>query len=143
MRKAEEMKGCLLICSLTGELKLISETSACMCVCQCQWSGQKLCVCRHIGARVYMPVVCVRQGKTGRQADRVKQAEREERALLDFGLILFNKGQIFSNGYYCWVTYYLIRISYTLTAGSNSFLFPAEPNFLLEREEKEKELDLC
>ena len=30
MREAEEMKGCLLICSLTGELKLISETSVCL-----------------------------------------------------------------------------------------------------------------
>ena len=70
VREAEEMKGCLLICSLTGELKLISETSVCLCVCRwlsCQemcrgaWlclSAGTLCVCVH-----------VRVGEAGYQAD--------------------------------------------------------------------------
>lgn len=42
--EAEEMKGCLLICSLTGELKLISETSVCRCRV-CRWlSCQEVCM---------------------------------------------------------------------------------------------------
>lgn len=32
MREAEEMKGCLLICTLTGELKLISDKCVCVSV---------------------------------------------------------------------------------------------------------------
>lgn len=41
VEEADEMKGCLLICSLTRELKLISETRLCVCahacICVCQW----------------------------------------------------------------------------------------------------------
>lgn len=43
VEEAEEMKGCLLICSLTRELKLISETCVhvcahvCLRVCVCEW----------------------------------------------------------------------------------------------------------
>lgn len=60
-----------------------------------------VCACVHAGV--------IREGETGRQADRLKQAETEQRTHLDFGQIRFNKGQIFSNGYYCWVTCYLIE----------------------------------
>lgn len=38
----------------------------------------------------------------------IRLIDSEQSTLLDFGQILFNKGQIFSNGHYCWVTYYLI-----------------------------------
>jgi len=44
VRGSEEMKSCLLICSLTGELELISEKL----VCRCHWlSCEEVCVCKH------------------------------------------------------------------------------------------------
>ncbi len=133
--EAAEMKGCLLICSLTGELKLISETSVCLCLCVCvcvcasgchvrkfinRHKGAQLCLCELCA--VFCVCVCVfMQGcrETGHRVDRLKGAETEQHTLthtcahththLDFGQITFYKGHIFSNAYYCWVTYSLIE----------------------------------
>ena len=138
VREAKEMKSWLLICSLTGELELISE-KVCDGVPVAVMSGS---VCTSIKARSVLAYTCmnfvvyvcvcvdvfmhIREKEY--QGDRLKQADKTTRSAR-LCQTLLKKGQIFPIGYYCWVTCYLIGF-HKLKLQGQTFLTLAELNFL-------------